>query len=77
MLLEMQPAEARREFERALVLAPGRSRSLIGLVRAAMAVGDKPAAQAAMDRLTANWHRADPKVRDAVIPLGRLVLRMP
>ena len=77
MLLEMRPVEARREFERALVLAPRRSRALIGLVRAAMAVGDKPAAEGAMTRLTANWRRADPKVRDAVLPLGRLVLRMP
>jgi tetratricopeptide (TPR) repeat protein len=77
MLLEMRPEEARREFERALVLAPGRSRALIGLVRAAVAVGDKPAATRAMDRLQANWRRADPRVRDAVEPLSRLVLRMP
>ena len=77
MLLEMRPAEALREFERALVLAPGRSRALIGLTRSAIAVGDKPAAAAAMDRLGLNWRRADPRVRDAVLPLRHLVDRMP
>jgi tetratricopeptide (TPR) repeat protein len=77
MLLEMRPLEARREFERALVLAPGRSRALIGLTRSAIAVADKPAAAAAMDRLTANWRRSDPRVRDAVLPLRHVVERMP
>src|SRR5438034_367659 len=77
MLLAVRPAEARREFERALVLAPGRSRALIGLARSAIAGGDKPAAAAAMDRLGLNWRRADPKVRDAVLPLRHLVDRMP
>jgi tetratricopeptide (TPR) repeat protein len=77
MLLEMRPAEARAEFERALVLAPGRSRALIGLARAAAAVGDKPAAAAAMDRLGLSWKRADPRVRDGILPLRRLVLRLP
>jgi hypothetical protein len=42
-----------------------------------VAVGDKPAAAAAMDRLGASWKRADPRVRDGILPLRRLVLRLP
>src|SRR5439155_1822366 len=39
-----RPAEAKVEFTMALALAPGRARSLIGLVRAAAAVGDRSVA---------------------------------
>ena len=36
-----------------------------------------PAARHALDQLMANWHAADPRIRDAVAPLRRLVDRMP
>ena len=77
MLLEMDPSEALRQFQRALVLAPGRARALLGLARAAVAAGDKATAQHAIDQLLSNWHAADPKVRDSIAPLRRLVERMP
>ena len=77
MLLEMRPAESAREFLRALTLAPGRTRSLAGLVRAAVASGDKATAQRATDQLAAIWHGADPQVKDEIPPLRRLVAAMP
>ena len=77
MLLEMDPSEAVRQFQRALVLAPGRSRALLGLARGAVATGDKATARRAIDQLLGNWHAADPRVRDAIAPLRRLVDRMP
>ncbi len=54
-----QAPEAQREFERALALAPGRSRSLLGLMRAARAAGDTTAARRSAQALLANWHAAD------------------
>ena len=60
-----RPADARREFEASLAHAPGRSLSLIGLVRSAEASGDVAAARDARTRLARNWARADPGVRDA------------
>jgi tetratricopeptide (TPR) repeat protein len=77
MLLEMEPVAAKLEFERALQLAPGRSQALVGLAQAAVAVGDKPAAQAAVSRLTLNWHSADSRVREELHALARTVSRMP
>ena len=77
MLLEMAPSEALAHFQRALSLAPGRSRALIGLVRAAVATGDKPLARRSLEQLLANWRLADPNVRDAIGPLRRIVERMP
>ncbi len=77
MLLEMDPSEALAHSRRALALAPGRSLALLGAARAAVATGDKAEAQRVLDRLVANWRSADPKVRDAVVPLRRLVNRMP
>ena len=64
MLLEVgMPREARAEFNRALELAPKRARSLLGLARAAKAMGDSVGASKAYDELQAVWHRADPAVQ--------------
>ncbi len=77
MLLEMNPTEAQTEYRRALIAAPGRSRGLVGLIRASIAAGDRPAATAALEQLERNWHAADPRIRDDLIPLRRLIARMP
>lgn len=77
MLLEMRPIEARREFEQALIRTPARSRALTGLIRAAIATGDTARAIKALDQLAANWREADPKVRDEITALRRLVGVMP
>jgi tetratricopeptide (TPR) repeat protein len=77
MLLEMEPREALEHWQRALAMAPGRSVALRGLAGAAVATGDKAEAARALERLMANWRSADPKVRDAVLPLRRSVSRMP
>ncbi|HEX7024670.1 MAG TPA: hypothetical protein VF187_07620 [Gemmatimonadales bacterium] len=77
MLLEMNPTEAQAEYRRALIAAPGRSRGLMGLIRASIAAGDKPTAVSALDQLDRNWRAADPRVRDDLIPLRRLIARMP
>jgi Flp pilus assembly protein TadD len=73
----MRPDEAMTEFRRALAMAPGRSRSLLGLARAAIARGDKPAAAAALAHLARNWALADPRVRQELAPLRRLAERLP
>jgi hypothetical protein len=52
-------AEAKLEFTRALSAFPGRSRSLLGLARAALAAGDTAVAKDAVRKLAANWHAAD------------------
>jgi tetratricopeptide (TPR) repeat protein len=51
--------ESQREFARALELAPGRSRSLLGLGRVAFAKGDSVMARTALTSLQRNWHAAD------------------
>jgi tetratricopeptide (TPR) repeat protein len=64
MLLEMnKAADAQHEFERALALAPMRTRSLSGLARAAAANGDKTVLARANADLAKVLHRADPLVR--------------
>jgi tetratricopeptide (TPR) repeat protein len=77
LLLETEPAAALAEYQRALVLAPGRSRALLGLARAAIATGDKSAAQRALNQLATNWRAADPKVREAMLPIRGLIEGMP
>lgn len=52
-------AEAQREFTRALELTPGRSRSLVGLARAAAISGDREASRRAAQHVLRNWHAAD------------------
>ena len=60
VLLDLgRPAEAQREFEAALGLAPDRALSLRGLWRAASAAGDSETAARARTRLAAIWHQAD------------------
>jgi len=57
-----RPREAEVEFTRALRLAPKRTRSLIGLARAAAAAGDQSTAARASADLQSIWHAADPGV---------------
>jgi hypothetical protein len=59
LLADQQAVEAQREFLRGLELTPGRSLSLVGLVRAATAAGDSVAAERARTRLEENWRDAD------------------
>ena len=64
MLLEMGlPKEAHAEFSRALHLAPKRARSMLGLARAAMAMGDSPGAAKSYAELRSIWHAADPTLK--------------
>ena len=70
-----EPDEAQKEFNRALELAPGRSRSLLGLGRAAFARGDTAAARRALSDLMRNWHSADktlPQLSEVAGMLERL-----
>jgi len=65
MLLALnRPTEASREFQAALILAPKRSRSLLGLSMAAAQAGDLQTAARAEAQLDLIWHRADPEARD-------------
>ncbi len=60
LLLQLdQPAEARKEFERALELAPRRALSLLGLARAAAKAGDTAASKNAYRELQDVWSQAD------------------
>jgi tetratricopeptide (TPR) repeat protein len=59
LLAAGKPGEAVAAFKRSLARTPGRSRSLIGLARAASASGDKASAATAVAQLKANWHAAD------------------
>ncbi len=59
LLAVKRPAEAQREFQHALQLAPGRAAALFGLVRASQAAGDSGEAERALSRLETNWHDAD------------------
>ncbi len=54
-----RPAEARDHFEEALDRYPRRSRSLLGLARAAMQSGDRATARTVYADLAASWHAAD------------------
>ncbi|HEX9565048.1 MAG TPA: hypothetical protein VF981_13785 [Gemmatimonadaceae bacterium] len=54
-----ESAAAQREFSRALELAPGRARSLLGLGRSALAAGDLLAARRALGELKRIWRSAD------------------
>ncbi len=62
LLAQGRAADAQREFEEALARAPGRSLSLLGLMRAARASGDAAAERNARARLAHNWARADPGI---------------
>jgi tetratricopeptide (TPR) repeat protein len=59
LLSAKRPADAQREFQHALQLAPGRSAALYGLARASLAIGDSTEAARALAQLGTNWHDAD------------------
>jgi TolA-binding protein len=64
-------AAAAREFERALQLAPGRARALLGLARSATAAGDHSLARRTAEALAAKWHAADSTLPE-LAEVGRL-----
>ncbi len=67
ILLELGRAkEAQLEFRRSLELAPKRARSLLGLMRASVAAGDRRSAKDASATLGAVWHGADAVQRSIV-----------
>ena len=56
ILLELdRPAEAMEKFETSLQRMSGRSRSLLGLARAASRSGDRATAAAQYEKLRSNW----------------------
>jgi len=59
LLASHRAAEAEREYAQALRFTPNRSRALLGLARARVALGDSVGAGFAYRRLAANWHAAD------------------
>jgi hypothetical protein len=60
MLMEMgRPAEARRHFEETLRRTPGRPKAVIGIARAAEAMGDTATARTQYTRLLDMWKNAD------------------
>jgi tetratricopeptide (TPR) repeat protein len=76
VLLQLGRADdAQREFSRALELAPGRVRSLLGLGRAALAAGDKAVARRALEDLKRVWHSADASLPE-VAELNRMLERV-
>jgi predicted Zn-dependent protease len=62
LLEQKQPPDAMREFEAALVRAPRRALSLMGLARAAAPSGDHAVAERARAELQRVQHRADRNV---------------
>ena len=76
ILFDLKETEAaQKEFTRALELAPGRSRSLLGLGRAAFAKGDTAVARRALNDLMRNWHATDknlPEIAEVQSMLKRL-----
>jgi tetratricopeptide (TPR) repeat protein len=57
-----RPVDAQRQFELALMLAPKRARTLVGLIHAARAAGDTRAVERARAALDQAWHAADPEL---------------
>lgn len=55
-----KPAEAVEQFKISLLRQPNRARSLLGAARAAAKIGDRVAAEAAYQKLLAQWQEADP-----------------
>ncbi len=74
MLMNLgRPDLARVQFELALLRAPQRALSLLGLARATAENGNTPEARRTYDDLRKMWHLADPALRTAVEQsLGRL-----
>ncbi len=71
LLAVQRPAEAQREFQHALELAPGRFAALYGLAHASLAIGDSGEADRALSQLEVNWHDADAQLPE-VAELRRL-----
>ena len=59
LLAQGRATEAQGAFQQALSRAPRRTRSLLGLARAAAQAGDEAGARQAYDALRQIWHRAD------------------
>jgi hypothetical protein len=59
MMVPSEPAQARKQFERALVLDPGRVDATRGLLRATRALGDVEQANAIEARLNETLRHAD------------------
>lgn len=55
-----KPGEAAEQFRVSLLRQPNRARSLLGMARAAVKSGDRVAAEAAYQKLLAQWQQADP-----------------
>jgi tetratricopeptide (TPR) repeat protein len=66
-----RPAEAQREFARALELAPRRMRALLGLARAATDAGNHEIAEHAWDELSDVSRRGDPTLWQGIPKLLR------
>ncbi len=67
ILLQLgQPRLARVQFELALLRAPNRALSLLGVARSSAELGDKPAAREAYAELGKIWRQADPEVKEAL-----------
>jgi dienelactone hydrolase/tetratricopeptide (TPR) repeat protein len=62
LLATHRPAEAEREYARALRFTPNRSLALLGVARARLALGDSVGAAFFYRRVAANWRTADPDV---------------
>src|SRR5262245_22423622 len=75
MLLELgRPAEARKQFEKALERTPGRPKAVYGIARAAELLGDRETASARYPEFLGLWQRADrdrPELATARRFLGR------
>jgi tetratricopeptide (TPR) repeat protein len=68
--------EAAEQFNNALLRQPNRARSLLGAARAAVKMGDEPAARALYSRLLTQWQQADeglPELQEVKTYLGRKV----
>jgi tetratricopeptide (TPR) repeat protein len=59
LLAAGRASEAKEAFERGLARTPGRTRSLIGLAKAALATTNATVAASVVGRIKANWHAAD------------------
>ena len=57
--MEKLPPEARRHFEETLRRTPGRPKAIVGIARAAEAMGDTATARAQYTRLIDMWKSAD------------------
>jgi tetratricopeptide (TPR) repeat protein len=59
LLHEHRAQEAQKAFQEALLRAPRRTQSLLGLLRASQASGDQPTASQTRSELREIWHAAD------------------